>query len=404
METISYRMARSYTRYILYSSVLLSFFLLGAGQLRADVDVAAGETLFKQNCSACHRVNAKLIGPQLSGVATKYASDKEWLYKWVQNSPALIQSGDAKAVALWEQYGKAAMNPFPQLTPAEIDNILAYADNAVAPPLPLRDPRTPEAPVLPTGIYYAVLALIGLLVVIALLLVVITATLVTAVQSKEQQEPFTLSGVWNRTKLILQNKFVIAVITTFVLVGGTTKAIIEARTIGLHQGYMPEQPIKFSHKLHAGTNQIACEYCHSGVTKSKNAWIPSVNVCMNCHTYINQGPSYGTEEIAKIYEAAGFDPENQTYSKEPKAVEWVRIHNLPDHAYFNHAQHVVVGGVACQTCHGPIEEMEVVYQYTNLGMGWCVNCHRETKVKVLGEETDFTVEDMGGLDCARCHY
>lgn len=403
MENISYYMARSYTRYILFSSILLSFFLLGANQLYADVDVAAGEALFKQNCSACHRVNAKLIGPQLSGIASKYASDKEWLYKWVQNSTALIQSGDAKAVALWEQYNKVAMTAFPQLTPAEIDNILAYADDAVKPVDPVTpNGGTPEP--LPTGIYYAVLGLIGLLILIALLLVVITASLVTAVQSKEQQEPFTFAEVFSRTKLILQNKFVVAAIATFVLVGGSAKAIVEARTIGLHQGYMPEQPIKFSHKLHAGTNQIACEYCHSGVTKSKNAWIPSVNVCMNCHTYINQGPNYGTEEIAKIYEAAGFDPENQTYSKEPKAVEWVRIHNLPDHAYFNHAQHVVVGGVECQTCHGPIQEMEVVYQFTDLGMGWCVNCHRETKVKVLGEETDFTVEDMGGLDCARCHY
>lgn len=404
METISYRMTRSVTHYILLSSILLSFFLLGANVVRADVDPAAGETLFKARCSACHHPERKLIGPKLSGVAAKYAADKEWMYSWVQNSPALIAQGDEKAVALWNQYNKQAMTPFPDLTPADIDNILAYADEAVAPPPPDKNNKIATEPAIPEGIYWAVLALVAVLAVIALLLVVITATLVTAVQAKDNQEAFSMADVWNRTKLILQNKFVIAAISTFLLVGGSAKAIVEARTIGLHQGYMPEQPIKFSHKLHAGENQIACEYCHSGVTKSKNAWIPSVNVCMNCHKYIQEGPQYGKEEIAKIYEATGFDPNEMAYTKEPKPVEWVRIHNLPDHAYFNHAQHVVVGDQECQTCHGPIEEMEVVYQYSNLGMGWCIQCHRETKVKVLGEESDLTVEDMGGLDCMRCHY
>jgi hypothetical protein len=160
--------------------------------------------------------------------------------------------------------------------------------------------------------------------------------------------------------------------------------------------------------LHAGEYGIECEYCHSGATKSKNAWIPSANVCMNCHKLINEGPKYGTEEIQKIYDAIGFDPATKQYIEgyEQKPIEWVRIHNLPDHAYFNHAQHVVVGGLECQTCHGPIEEMEVVYQYSTLGMGWCINCHREEKVKTLGKENPegLTVEDMGGLDCARCHY
>ncbi|RMG75013.1 MAG: cytochrome C, partial [Bacteroidetes bacterium] len=168
--------------------------------------------------------------------------------------------------------------------------------------------------------------------------------------------------------------------------------------------YMPEQPIKFSHKTHAGTYQINCQYCHSGASKSKSAWIPSVNVCMNCHKAIQQGAQYGTEEIAKIYEAAGYDPNEAAYTKEPQPIEWVRIHNLPDHAYFNHAQHVTVGNIECQTCHGPVEEMEVVYQYSNLGMGWCISCHRQEKVKSLGETTPYTVEDMGGLNCARCHY
>ena len=382
------------SRYILIPLYLVSFLFLGTSVLQAqEADLKEGETIFKQRCSSCHRVEGTLIGPQLLGVSAKYASDREWLYNWVRNSPALIQSGDEKAVALYEQYNKQLMSPHPDLEDQQIENILAWVEESV---VVTKQPVTPEGgqPVISPSIYYAVLGLVGLLVLISLLLIVITAFLVTAVQSKEQQEEVTIADVWARTKMILGNKFVITAIAAIALMGGTVKFVTDARAIGLHQGYMPEQPIKFSHKLHAGTHQIQCEYCHSGVTKSKNAWIPSVNVCMNCHKYIEQGPQYGKDEIAKV--RAAYD------NNEP--IEWVRIHNLPDHAYFNHAQHVVVGGQQCQTCHGPVEEMEVVYQYSTLGMGWCIECHRETKVKDLGKETDFTVEDMGGLDCMRCHY
>ena len=384
------------SRYILIPLCLVSFLLLGTNVLLAQADLSEGETIFKQRCSACHKVQGALIGPQLEGISAKYANDKEWLYSWVKNSPAMIQSGDEKAVALWEQYNKQAMSPHPDLTDQQIDNIFAWVDAEVIAITSGGDDdgKVSQEPVLDPSIYYAVLGLVGLLVLISILLVFITAVLVTAVQSKEQEEEVTLADIWARTKLILGNKYVITIIATIAIMGGSVKLVTDARAIGLHKGYMPEQPVKFSHKLHAGTNQIDCEYCHSGVTKSKNAWIPSVNVCMNCHKYIEEGPNYGKDEIAKVKAAY----ENN------EAIEWVRIHNLPDHAYFNHAQHVVVGGLECQTCHGPVEEMEVVYQYTTLGMGWCVECHRETKVKNLGKETDFTVEDMGGLDCMRCHY
>jgi cytochrome c551/c552 len=359
--------------------------------------VEAGEKLYKQHCTACHKINRQLVGPALKGVNEKYSGDEEWLYGWIRNAPALIKQGDEKAVALYNQYNQQQMTAFPFLSDGDIDNILVYIEEASKPQeevAPTQVAATGGSVVDDPTIYYALLGLVGVLVLIALLLVVITATLVTAVRSKEEKEPFSFGDVMGRTRLLLQNKFVLTAITAFVLVGGSAKWIAEARTIGLHQGYMPEQPVKFSHKLHAGTHQIDCQYCHSGVTKSKSAWIPSVNICMNCHKYIQEGPQYGTEEIGKVLAAwEGSD-----------AIEWVRIHNLPDHAYFNHAQHVVVGGLECQTCHGPVEEMEVVYQYSDLGMGWCINCHRETKVKVLGEETDMTVEDMGGLNCARCHY
>lgn len=379
---------------------------LGNGAIQA-ANIQEGETLFKQNCSACHKVNGKLVGPQLAGVSQKYAGDMEWLYQWVKNAPGMIQKKDPKAIALWEANNKLAMNAFPTLTNEQIDNILAYVDNqviAAAAPAQVQGASQTNSPFADPKIYYALLGLLGLLVLIALLLVFITATLVSAVRAKEGARPFQMKDAIGTFQGFLQNKFVLTAISLIVMVGGTVHLTAVGTNVSLHQGYMPEQPIKFSHKLHAGQNQVACEYCHSGVRKSYSATIPSVNVCMNCHKYIAEGPQYGKEEIAKIYEAVGWDPDAAEYSKEPKGVEWVRIHNNPDHSYFNHAQHVAVGGIACQTCHGPVEEMEVVYQYALLSMGWCINCHRETKVKVLGKETDMTAADMGGLNCSRCHY
>ena len=120
-----------------------------------------------------------------------------------------------------------------------------------------------------------------------------------------------------------------------------------------------------------------------------------------------------------MYKAVGWDEENQQYTGESQPVEWVRIHNLPDFAYFNHSQHVSVAGVACQTCHGPVEEMEIMYQYSPLTMGWCIDCHRETNVKVEGNAyydkihealsqkygvEKLTAAQMGGLECGKCHY
>ena len=175
--------------------------------------------------------------------------------------------------------------------------------------------------------------------------------------------------------------------------------------VGLTQGYQPTQPIAFSHKLHAGENNINCAYCHTSVYKGKSANIPSANICMNCHSQIKTE----SPEIKKIYRAIE--------RKQP--VQWVRIHNLPDLSYFNHSQHTQVGGIQCQTCHGPIQNMEVVYQYSALTMGWCINCHRETPLNTKGNAyydnlvklhdksnnaVPFTVSSNGGTECSKCHY
>ena len=185
-----------------------------------------------------------------------------------------------------------------------------------------------------------------------------------------------------------------------------------AMRLGRSKNYKPVQPIAFSHELHAGINQINCLYCHSSAEKSKIAGIPPVSTCMNCHKAIQQGESEaGTAEIQKIY--AAFD------KNEP--IEWVKIHNLPDHVYFNHSQHVAVGKIACQTCHGPVETMPELYQFTSLSMGWCINCHRQTDVQFgsnnyysmytelhedfkSGKIDKVTAEMMGGTECQKCHY
>lgn len=185
-----------------------------------------------------------------------------------------------------------------------------------------------------------------------------------------------------------------------------------AQDLGTQHGYAPEQPIKFNHKLHAGELGIQCQYCHTGAEKGKQAGIPPISTCMNCHSYVKEGAQYGNVEINKIKEAYN--------TKKP--VRWVRIHNLPDHVYFNHSQHVVAGKVKCQTCHGAVQEMAKVQQISTLEMGWCINCHREMKIddknpyyastydfvkkhkEIQKNGASYTVAQMGGLECSKCHY
>ena len=251
--------------------------------------------------------------------------------------------------------------------------------------------------------------MIGLVVVLILILVVlglIIGVLKKYLKTKEgltEEDQEIIDQKVDLKEFAQSNAFL--GIVAFVFTAIVLKSAIDGLfTVGVQQGYQPTQPIAFSHEIHAGQYEIDCNYCHTGVRKSKSANIPSANICMNCHSAIKTE----SKEIQKIYAAV----ENDT------PIEWVRIHNLPDLAYFNHAQHVEVGGLECQTCHGPIEEMDVVYQYSPLTMGWCINCHRETDVNTRGNayydklvklhsETSkdpMKVEDIGGLECSKCHY
>ena len=165
--------------------------------------------------------------------------------------------------------------------------------------------------------------------------------------------------------------------------------------IGIHQGYSPQQPIAFPHKVHAGDNKVPCLYCHSAARTSRHAGIPPASVCMNCHNILEKQ----TVEIEKLKEAV----------QQQRPIQWVKVHNLPDFVYFNHSQHVV-SGVACQSCHGPVETMDRVKQVSPLTMGWCLQCHREQAKIPTGDFARATLslskkqKPVAGLDCASCHY
>lgn len=172
-------------------------------------------------------------------------------------------------------------------------------------------------------------------------------------------------------------------------------AVQESRRVGVNQGYEPDQPIAFSHKVHAGDNKIDCMFCHFAAEKGRHAGIPPANVCMNCHTQIKKD----SPEIAKI----------KTALEQNKPIEWTKVHRLPDFAYFNHSQHVTSGKVSCQDCHGPVETMTRMRQDEPLTMGWCMECHRAKGITPPeGHSTEKPRKDlltpMGGLDCAKCHY
>ena len=397
-----------------------------------DLDVNKGKSLFNANCAACHKLNKNLIGPALAGVSEKY--EKEWLYTWIKNSSAMIKSGDERAVAIWEEYNKAAMNAFPQLSNNDIDNILAYTDYKPEPVVAATALSSGTVQLEPQSSISQDLVLVALIIILLVLITMLylvnktlrdIATRNGIVVEEKQIKPST--PIW---KLFIRNQFLVFCSVVFFLLSSAYFAYGWLMQVGIDQGYMPIQPIHYSHKIHSGANQIDCQYCHSSARVSKHSGIPSLNVCMNCHENIAEyngeedlekgyTKEFYTSEIKKLYKAVGWDEEKRIYTGDVEPVKWVRIHNLPDFVYFNHSQHVNVAGIECQTCHGPVEEMEIAYQHSSLTMGWCINCHRESNIKVkdndyytkIHEELSkkygvekLTIAQMGGLECGKCHY
>jgi mono/diheme cytochrome c family protein len=395
-------------------------------------DPVKGKELFNTNCAACHKLDAKATGPALRGVSAKY--EKAWLYKWIKNSADLIKSGDALAIKAFEANNKIPMTPFPQLSDADIDNIIAYTSESKATPAtaaPIAGTTALPGSEANTGGISNDVILGALVLVMAILIVMLY--LVNNVLRKvarasgivvAPKEP-TVS-IW---KAFVKNQFLVLVSSVFLLLASAFFVYGYLMQVGVDQEYSPVQPIHFSHKIHAGSNGVNCNYCHSAARVSKNAGIPSLNVCMNCHKNIAEvsdttaTPEYSKafydKEIEKLYTAVGWDKVNQKYTGIEQPVKWVRIHNLQSFVYFNHSQHVTVAAVECQTCHGPVQTYEVQKQFAKLTMGWCIDCHRKTEVKMqdnayyakIHEQLSkkygvdkLTAAQMGGLECGKCHY
>ncbi|WP_264565619.1 cytochrome c3 family protein [Flavobacterium sp. N3904] len=396
----------------------------------AGGDAAKGKELFNANCAACHKLDAKATGPALRDVISR--REISWIYKWVHNSSDLIKSGDAAAVKVFEENNKIPMTAFPQLSEGDIDNIIAYTSEpkAVA-PLAAATGSASTAGANQDGsisnnVILGALSLVMAILIVMLVLVNRVLRKVAAANGIEVAPKEPTLPIW---KAFARNQFLVLVTVIFLLLSGAYFVYGYLMQVGVDQNYQPIQPIHYSHKIHAGDNEINCKYCHSASRVSKNAGIPSLNVCMNCHKSIGEvaestatpeySKAYYDGEIQKLYKAVGWDPTTQSYTGKTEPVKWVRIHNLPDFVYFNHSQHVTVAGIECQTCHGPVQEFEIMKQFSPLTMGWCVNCHRKTDVKMEGNEyytkiheqlskkygvDKLTAAQMGGLECGKCHY
>jgi mono/diheme cytochrome c family protein len=391
-----------------------------------------GKALFQANCASCHNPLKKATGPALQGASGR-APSKDAFYSWIHN-PAATAAKVPYYAKLLEEYKPTVMSAFPQLSTADIDAISTYVNDYKAP--------VTETPKNAAGggnsdngsanfLYFIITAVLA---IVSFILIQVNKKM-HKVAAEKIGYPIKADVPWYKHKLYL------AIIGVAAFIGLGAWMTNGGIKLGRQQDYQPKQPIYYSHKVHAGINQINCQYCHSGAEKGRNAMIPSTNVCMNCHKGINQYTGAeehplvsddgekinGTAEIGKLYEAAGWDPKKNAYNMTAagtiaaKPIEWVKIHNLPDHVFFSHATHVKNGKVACQRCHGPIQEMDEVKQWTDLSMGFCINCHRETKVQFAdnnyykifqkyhdevkaGKRDGVTVADVGGLECQKCHY
>jgi mono/diheme cytochrome c family protein len=397
----------------------------------AQTDAAKGEAIFKSKCTTCHKIESRLIGPALGPQLTEETDDK-YLIQWIQNNQALIAAKNPKALKIYNEYNQSGMTVFADLSDADVGNIITYVRTTwkdMQAKGPEGSDKSKETKVESGPSEVVVFGLIGIIIIAFIVILVLNRVVGSLerilLKNKDliiEDEVVTAEGAVavdakkEFIRKILKNKKLVF----FILVSGTIAMCswgwVSLWNTNVHQGYQPVQPIKYSHELHAGIMKIDCQYCHSGAYKSKNASIPSLNVCMNCHKVVKTE----SEEIHKIYDALGYDPKTQKYdSTQAKPIQWVRIHNLPDLAYFNHSQHVKVGGIKCQQCHGPVQTMKEVYQYSPLTMKWCIQCHKRTEVNGKGNAyydsilaahdkikkgEKVTAAVLGGIECGKCHY
>ncbi len=386
-----------------------------------------GQALFSANCTSCHAVNKRLTGPALSGVEGRGPwTDRKQVHAWVHN-PAGYMKADAYTAGLYKEY-QVMMTAFPGLSDKDIDAILDYVKTVPATTTPAPGAAGANAPAESSDntLIFGILTLI--LAIVSFVLLQVNSNLKRLTDEKDGLGGIEPLPFW-------RNKAYIALVAVMLFLFGGYLTVTGAIGLGRMKSYEPEQPVFYSHKVHAGTNQISCLYCHGNTEQGKQANIPPVNVCMNCHLAINEykGPDKlidgngnerdGTAEIQKLYKYAGFEYGKLWDPTKAQPIAWIRIHNLPDHVYFNHSQHVKVGKIQCQTCHGEIQKMNEVYQFADLSMGWCINCHRNTQVQFKDngfysiyekyheeikngtlDTSRITVEKVGGTECQKCHY
>ena len=408
---------------LLIKNIILATLLLFLAQ--NNTFAQDGQQIYKTYCASCHKPDADFTGPALKGARDR-EPNKDWAYKWVDHVNEMVGT-DPYAKQLFSKFGPTVMTQF-DLKKEDIKAVLDWADSYTPPAAAGKKPGAAETSGEENYLLYGLITLI--LAIVVLILLQVNSNLKKLSDEKSGLKTPNPVPFYRNKAYIMLAVIVLFMIGGYFLVNG-------AIGLGRQKGYQPEQPIYFSHKVHPGTNQISCLYCHGAAQDGKHANIPSVNVCMNCHMAIKEysgeaitkedGTSVnGTAEIQKLYQYAGWNPSTKKYDRAGKPIEWIRIHNLPDHVYFNHSQHVKVGKQQCQTCHGPIQEMPEVHQFAELSMGWCINCHRTTNVQFnddKGNGNNFysiyekfhediknkkydsvTVEKIGGTECQKCHY
>ncbi|XOV65953.1 MAG: cytochrome c3 family protein [Fluviicola sp.] len=455
MKISSSQMFRNFNKWCL--AVVTILFLTGSYTAQAQ----DGGALFKANCATCHHPFKDGTGPKLSGVRDQWLenADEATLILWIRN---------------WQE--AAAKNPYAQQrSKIKASNMQAFGDKWTDDEI-LSIFDWIDAQVEDTGgggggaaggaEGAAVEEEESSLGWIWIALFAVFATIILAVGGVRRQLKHAQAEVDGDEEGAAQsyadelkrwawfNRKYVGIGALVVVIGLLVALFQGLYNINIMEDYQPSQPIDFPHQTHAGINGIDCKYCHNSVTESKSAGLPTVNVCMNCHKQINGNEPEQQAKIKKIYEAAGWD--GQEYTGKTKPIVWNKVHNLPDHVYFNHQQHVVVGGLDCAQCHGdmtkqvevakvqPHEELNKVqanidaginFSKSTLTMGWCIECHDQSTVSagVLSDNNPETLtyydeihnrlvkhdkslyskfldddkvspKELGGWECAKCHY
>jgi mono/diheme cytochrome c family protein len=475
MKRLSERLS---PRFILSLALFVCFSFSSVASIHEGGDVEKGKQLFNANCASCHKITEEVLAaPGLAGIDQRWKGKDELLIKWIQEPKAAAASGDPYVKSLVEKYvGTYGWMANQAVSKEEIGHILTYVKSGggAADSAAKQDENTcltyeemqaaADQGKQNDGLIWIII--IGvILAIIGVSAANISRSLKNAMNERDGKPVEEELTYWGAAKAWMwKHKIFVSLAGLFVFCYLFVALYSTLMDIGVYEAYKPEQPIWFSHASHVCKYEIDCQYCHSSAAESKHAGIPSANVCMNCHKGIKEGPITGKKEIEKIYAAIGFDPATGTYIEnyEQKPIEWNKVHNLPDHVYFNHSQHVTVGGIDCKQCHGPVQTYSVGRQATieeinaqedvpglikltkpTLTMGWCIECHNKAEIDLassdyyeemhnrfksneLGQrflrsyldenlkktegapvdslKTILSVKQLGGWECGKCHY